>query len=372
MWNYWTGSSNDPKLPEIKQAELLLLRLKKEQSDNQVIKLAFFSRCADQDCFHQYLQELKRLAGNTFEQPVLVSLIPQQPIGSAICLEAWHLPYHPDQQIVYELMDGGQMIYISGQSRLLIVNAYQLSGQVAQDAAQCFVNIEDAIKRKGFKLDQLFRQWNYIGQILKVKEGKQNYQLFNEARANYFTSSSFAQGYPAATGIGMDVPGVLVEACFLISENLKPVVVSNPLQLAAHSYSDKVLVSTLPLKSTPKFERAKALVNHRSSTVFISGTAAILGEDSSASVEPEKQTSQTLHIIQQLASRENLFKHTRVDQVIQSHYKNVRVYLKNGYISDQIKQQVSQFFQNEHPLFLSADICRDNLLVEIEAELQIN
>ena len=370
MWDYWIGSSSDADIE--KSAALLLKQLKQEKEGQRIVKATFFAACDDKATFSKWIDLFELKARDIFSYPVMVSLIPQTPIDTLLYIEAWTLDDDKVDQVELGKNQHVRWIHLSGRYELLIVNTHALSGAIEEDSVSCFSGISKIIQDKGYPMNQLFRQWNYVGDILKVEDGKQNYQVFNEIRASFFASSDFPDGYPAATGIGMDVPGVVIEACFSKSEQYKQIGISNPLQQAAHHYSEKVLISEIPKKSTPKFERAKAVINGRNSTVFISGTAAIVGEDSSSSAIPEEQTEQTLHVIHRLIDKDNLKKYIHYNGTTKSYYKNVRVYLKNGYISDEIKRKVSQFFKYANPVYLKADVCRNNLLVEIEAELKIN
>ena len=61
------------------------------------------------------------------------------------------------------------------------------------------------------------QQWNYIENIVgtftdsESEVVKQNYQQFNDVRSQYYGRSDFSQGYPAATGIGMNTGGVVID-----------------------------------------------------------------------------------------------------------------------------------------------------------------
>ena len=61
---------------------------------------------------------------------------------------------------------------------------------------------------EGMSFNNLVRQWNYIGNILEIKHGFQNYQIFNEVRSEVYQKYRTIAGYPAATGIGMKLDGV--------------------------------------------------------------------------------------------------------------------------------------------------------------------
>jgi hypothetical protein len=75
-----------------------------------------------------------------------------------------------------------------------------------------------------------------------------------------------------------------VDALLCKDGSVRVLGVDNPLQIAAHAYSQNVLLgekdAALPQKTTPKFERAKAVWKEDHGFVYVSGTAAIRGEQS--------------------------------------------------------------------------------------------
>jgi hypothetical protein len=83
-------------------------------------------------------------------------------------------------------------------------------------------------------LNNVVRQWNYIGEILKVERGFQNYQIFNEVRSEYYEKYRTISSFPAATGKGMKYGGVFLDFCAVKSdEDLRIMAVNNPNQVNA-------------------------------------------------------------------------------------------------------------------------------------------
>ncbi len=75
--------------------------------------------------------------------------------------------------------------------------------------------MNEILASEGMSMDDLVRQWNYIGNILETKNNCQNYQLFNEVRNDYYTRFRKVKSYPAATGVGMMHGGVILDFCAL-------------------------------------------------------------------------------------------------------------------------------------------------------------
>ena len=136
-------------------------------------------------------------------------------------------------------------------------------------------------------------------------------------------------------------------------------------QRAAHVYSDEVLISHRPdtEKGTPKFERGKSLSDHQQEVIYISGTAAIRGEESMVTGDVLWQTEITLENIQHLIGleegKEKLPEHSGKLELL-------RVYLKNEKDAQIVKEDMDKLCPGVPVAYLYADVCREELLVEIE------
>ena len=194
-----------------------------------------------------------------------------------------------------------------------------------------------------------------------LNDGSQNYQEFNDARSMFYAGGSWSNGYPAATGIGTSRGGVMIEFSAIKDEEVPNKPIDNPLQVAAHNYSQEVLdgkvIEELKERTTPKFERARILGN----TIFISGTAAIKGEHSNHSANAVEQTAETMEIMDNLVSKENIPVENNG-----SHYRFLRVYVKNECDIPAVREYINAHYPTAGKHYLVADICRPELLVEIE------
>ena len=251
----------------------------------------------------------------------------------------------------------------------------------------CDVNNTLACSRKSFDLMEkvlttenltygdVVRQWNYIeGIVDRQSVGNdvlQNYQIFNDVRSEYYSKARFDKGYPAATGIGMNAGGIILE--FIAVEpkaNVHIIPIHNPKQIDAHRYSDEVLVGKsvdgLSNKTSPKFERAKYLAIGSMDQIFLSGTAAIRGQESSTTQDVRGQTVITIENMQALISDLNLSNHGIQSQKVTLNVSYLRAYAKVEKDIDAVRDVCESFFPGVPALYLIADICRDDLLVELE------
>jgi enamine deaminase RidA (YjgF/YER057c/UK114 family) len=143
--------------------------------------------------------------------------------------------------------------------------------------------------------------------------------------------------------------------------------IDNPLQISAHAYSQQVLINPdkAQHKTTPKFERARHVIcADESQMLYISGTAAIRGEES-CQAGIEEQTALTMENIAKLAEKETLEMYG-VKNAAELEYKMLRIYLKHNINLEVVKNWFKLHYPTTPKTFLLADICREELLIEIE------
>jgi len=120
-------------------------------------------------------------------------------------------------------------------------------------------------------------------------------------------------------------------------------------------------------RTSPKFERAKILITPENKWIFVSGTAAIKGQFSTSQPSIEHQTEMTIHNVLSLISPENLQKHGIIvsDGAILNY---LRVYVKYKKDIQAVKDICLKYFPFIPVVYVVADICRCELLVEIEGQ----
>jgi len=251
---------------------------------------------------------------------------------------------------------------------------FEKSTRKAADAA--FDSVVGILSQEKMTLNNVVRQWNYIGDILKMNDGFQNYQIFNEVRSEYYKKYRTIQGYPAATGIGMKYGGVFLDFCALEADDtlrIKPV--KNPNQSNAYEYGQQVLKGSIlngkTAKHPPQFERALLIVNSTYKYLFISGTASIIGQETIGKGDVREQTLVTIENINKLTQSDHLGELPGDQDFVRGKYTLLRVYVKNQEHFDEVRKICSDHFPHVPAIFIEADICREDLLMEIEAEFII-
>lgn len=321
--------------------------------------------------YHDLLSIVKSEIYNTLQYCVPITLIPQPilPKGG-LSIDIYTLD-EPENILIKE--QGGICFGVieSSQESMLFVEgipATDFSANVKEQSRELFGRLESLLSEHGFSVDDIVRQWNYIGNIVAHRDGKQNYQEFNDARTEFYNTGSWHNGYPAATGIGSEGEGIIVGViAYKRAGHIYPI--DNPLQVAAHAYSKQVLIdeeANAP-KSTPKFERAKVIETERGTYCFVSGTAAIRGEKSVEAHSAGVQTIQTLENIEQLVSPDNLVRCGCKPYELE--YAKIHVYIKEAKDYEEVQSVVEQRWPNVSALYSVADVCRSELLVEIEGIL---
>lgn len=329
-------------------------------TDSNILKISFFCKAQNNEEYLQNITTLKNVVQNyyTTDAP-LISYIAQESYTQRLIAEVTLLT---DKAATVERHRNFTLLK-NGECKELITGSIipdDMSLSTYEQASSIFKGIEKMLHSNGLEPSDIYRQWNYIQGITILNDGSQNYQEFNDARSIFYNKSQWNNGYPAATGIGADAGGVVVEINAIKSYE-KSLPIDNPLQIAAHNYSQNVLdgkaIDILKEKSTPKFERARLLGN----TIFISGTAAIKGEQSIGSHSAVEQTTETMEIMDRLVSKENIPTENNG-----SHYDLLRIYVKRKEDIEAVKTFMDTHYPAVAKHYLIADVCRPELLVEIE------
>jgi len=151
--------------------------------------------------------------------------------------------------------------------------------------------------------------------------------------------------------------------------------VSNPRQADAHRYSPEVLVGAAgpggTRRRTPKFERARVVVAGGAATCYVSGTAAIVGQEVVCRGDVAGQTRATVRNIERLVAPANLRRSGIRAAGLAPRFTYVRTYVKREADIPEVARIVETAFPGAPALVVEADICREDLLVEIEGAVDV-
>jgi len=240
-------------------------------------------------------------------------------------------------------------------------------------ATAVFDSLYTLLGDEGFFLDQVLRTWIYQGHLVLAEGKTQRYKELNRARTDFFEGTEFLNQYlpsnyegtvyPASTGIGADGFDIVVSAVAFDAsrEGVITVPLENPNQTSAFDYGETYS------PQSPKFSRAMAVAVDNNCMVFVSGTASITDSESQHIENPVKQTEQTLDNIAALISGTNLDRHGVSGYTCGlDNLECVRVYVKRPSQLDLIRQVCKRRLPDVPILYTIADVCRPELLVEIE------
>lgn len=364
------------------QLQSCLSQIPNNSGDNKVnqriVKITVFTVCSDNEDYLGKMNLLIETLSHSDINNTPVSLVCQPPIDCEMMMEIWTFDYSKTAPTFTFKQDKQSAVLHIDSPEFSCLFTTQYSAKHAtfkENTLETFSLFDDTLRANGFDYHEIVRQWNYIENIIHLDTGNdkplQNYQIFNDLRSLYYRKSDFKNGYPSATGIGTEYGGCTIEAIAFKEKkrnSIRPI--TNSFQVDAHSYSSTVLIGNaieeVKKISTPKFERGKYMKFGEDGFLFISGTASIIGEQTVYAEDVSKQTLTTIKNIDHLVSRNNLDNN---NLYLTSHPRllNYRAYVKN--VSDYliVKSLCDDHFGKDKGFIVKADICRNTLLVEIEA-----
>lgn len=205
----------------------------------------------------------------------------------------------------------------------------------------------------------LLRIWNFFDRLLEpsLDPTLDRYQAFCAGRQQALETLRIdGSALPAATAIGTATPGFLV---YLLAAREPGIQIENPRQVSAYHYPPDYG------PKSPTFARATLKPWPARTQLYISGTASIVGHASLHAGQPAAQLDEIINNLGAL-----------IDTVRDDHglaldgpgdLSLLKVYVKREADLPVIRERLAARI-GDHPsvLFLHGDVCRRELLVEIE------
>ena len=252
-----------------------------------------------------------------------------------------------------ELFPGDYVPYVCGsfsglESENLII------GECHTHTAQT-EHLEDEIERIYLEMlslisargkSNLWRCWNRVPDINGQERGTERYQLFCTGRYRALLETGAIQdtNLPAATAVGADTP---VTSLVFIAAKTKGKSIENPNQVSAYRYPEQYG------KDSPSFSRAY-LVNN---ILLVSGTASIRGHQSLYESDLQAQIDESLQRISELTQERTV--------------NSTTAYVRHAGDVETVKAALRKAYPEAFEIHCEkADICRKELLVEIEVTAQ--
>jgi chorismate lyase/3-hydroxybenzoate synthase len=229
-----------------------------------------------------------------------------------------------------------------------------------KDTQQAYRNILNLLESQGYP--HLLRMWNYFPRINDFEGSLERYQQFCVGRFLAFQEihgDNFNTKLPAASAIGTRVPGLSV---YFLASRKPGKHIENPRQISAYHYPEKYGTCS------PSFARATHKKWGAMQHLYISGTASIVGHQTLHCGDVQKQTEETLENIDKLLQHAMGVNHKH-----RSSFAMIKVYLRNAEHRSLVTPILEKKFGYDTPLlYVEGDICRSDLLIEIEGVCSIH
>ncbi len=223
--------------------------------------------------------------------------------------------------------------------------------------------------RKAYDILQSFLQqsphqwpmkiWNYIPGINQGAGDEEHYRQFCLGRADaVLIAPGDRPPLPAATAIGTPLEEPALQVYFLAAA-LPGLDVENPRQVSAWRYPRQYG------PKSPLFSRGTSFRLNGSRQILISGTASVIGHQTHHENQVANQLSESLRNVKSLLNeshRQMGGRHARLDR-----HGILKVYIRHPEDLDLVRQTLESEAPAETPrIYLQGDICRTNLLTEID------
>jgi chorismate lyase/3-hydroxybenzoate synthase len=205
----------------------------------------------------------------------------------------------------------------------------------------------------------ILRVWNYVPHIHETSAGIDRYMLFCKGRAEAFAAhygQDFSNSLSAASAVGCPGDALVVH---MLASREPGCPIENPRQVAAHRYPERYG------PKSPSFARGTVTGPSWAGTVFVSGTASIVGHESLFPGDPARQTEETMRNIEAVLDEGSV---PGQGGQLGARLESLRVYVRFPEHQEVIRAAVLASTGQAVPTaWLQAEVCREELLVEIEA-----
>jgi enamine deaminase RidA (YjgF/YER057c/UK114 family) len=225
-------------------------------------------------------------------------------------------------------------------------------------AASAYQQISELLDKLDYS--HALRYWNYMADINGHSHGLERYRQFNVGRQQGLLAQGreVAGSVPAACALGAPSGGLRIA---FLAGRVAPVAIENPRQMSAYRYPQ------VYGPRTPTFSRASLSRWSGGECLFISGTASIVGHESQHLGDVIGQTQETLNNIAAVLVVANQ-QASHGEFTLQD--LQYTVYVKRADDLAQIQSVLeARVGVNAEVIYVQADVCRVELLVEIEAVL---
>ena len=233
--------------------------------------------------------------------------------------------------------------------------------QVAEAAEATYRGLLHLVERKGYP--RLLRLWNILEDINETQEGLERYRHFclgrHEALAALQPGTLTTP--PAACGVGAEGGGLCV---YFLAAREPGLPIENPRQVSAYRYPSQ------HGPRSPSFSRGLFKPLGDGGHFFLSGTASITGHQSRHVGCLGAQVEESLKNVKALIREAN--KRTGEHFALESRHNTFKAYVRDESHIPEVRDILGRQLDPEASLiYLRSDICRQELLFEIDGELLV-
>jgi len=249
----------------------------------------------------------------------------------------------------------GELLYWAGvQNAVFAIWVNEAShGGIEAATRHAYQQLLPAIMGEGFP--HMVRVWNYLADINSQDQGLERYRAFCKGRYQAFSDRGVSpSGFPSACALGHGGGDLLV---YLLASKYAPVHFENPAQVSAYHYPERYG------PRSPSFARGSLLsCPGCGPQLFVSGTASIVGHETRHEGDLVGQVRVTLanldHLVAHVCANSDLGE-PLVPQLL-------KIYLRHPEHLHLVRASVDQHFGGVPAVYVQAEICRRELLLEIE------
>ena len=274
--------------------------------------------------------------------------VPNPVLGGSPVLESWLSPRPVERG------HRGNVAWSSDGEATFAWLARELDDDTEGVARAVFEELLEIVEERG--CPHLLRVWNFLPGINLEEHGTERYRRFNAGRAAAFAEryGGCEQRFPASSAVG--APGTRLHTLFLAAAEPGRHL-GNPRQVHAHRYPVRYGLRA------PSFSRATVAPGALGGALFLSGTASIEGHETRHAGSLAGQLDETLLNIETLLAA-GVGGRPLPDL---GEFELLRVYLRDPAALEPTRRALRQRVGERVPLqFVEADICREDLMLEIE------
>jgi chorismate lyase/3-hydroxybenzoate synthase len=226
-----------------------------------------------------------------------------------------------------------------------------------QATENAYGRILELLKERDFPF--VYRYWNYLSDINGESAELERYRQFNLGRQEALLArgKQIAGELPAACTLGLSQGPLRIA---FLAGRAAAVSIENPRQMNAYQYPQQYG------PRSPTFSRANLLQLSGQDILFISGTASIVGHETMHRGDAVSQTREAMTNLQTLVDEAEV----RIGKKLDTRDMLYRVYVRHAEDLEAIQNEMRLIVGTSlKAVFVQADICRSDLLVEIEATI---